>query len=405
MGLEFDCILMTSGGSELKMPRVIHILRRAIVVSILFGSTILSVIAIDTSHWPNHIHGGTAFADIGKAIANEPDFPTHGTDVEKAKYAFSRLPEIESKYGLVAGTGGKWSDLVVGAGRKGDFRDPESVNSLKAFGRGNCAEWSMAFQEVLRGVGVNSTVIYGDYSSEPGFSDGFTGTDTALYVDEVGPDGRKVRRVFDPFRAVYHAQKDGKTVSSQLDRWGDQPLSASDRLGRDKSEDDPWQDYIQKPFVKAAATEQVLPPTTKVRISNTPPSKAVERLIGKWQSQKGTVMFLYKEGSTLTARMVRRSPKLIAYGVPDGSYMFRNGVINIGPPVSIRSTNGYCYAAKSDCAQLGPYTQCVITANVDKTFERIQMSAKNPRYSEKKCRWVTSAAWSTENSTWTKIAE
>jgi hypothetical protein len=358
-----------------------------------------------SDHWPATVYGGSAFADIGKAIALEPDFPTHGTELDKARYAYSRLPEIQKKYNLEAGTGTKVSDATVWLGRKGDFRDPEDVNALKSLSKGNCAEWSEAFQMVLHGVGVNSTVIYADKSAEPGYSGGFTGTDTSLMVEEVLPDGRKVRRVFDAFRAVYHAQEDGTPIEEMLKEFGDVPMEELDRLPRDKDRKLTWRENLQKPFVKAQQTEALLPPTTTIRIPKTTVATVIPHLVGKWRSEAGSIFFIYEENNMLTARIVKPSARSHAMGIPDGAYLFRNGILSIAPPVTIKSKNAYNFAAKSDCESLAPYTAALATAQLHQNMDILSVEVKAPQYYPKGCRWAPQQPWALEKLTLTKIPE
>jgi len=375
-----------------------------LAAALFFASPQLAT-AEDTSHWPANVLSNTAFHDIGKAISNEFGFPTHGTEIEKARYAYSRLPEIVSKYKLKAGTGSKISDGLVWLGRQGDSRDGEEVYSMKSIGLGNCSEWSMAFQQILSGAGVQSKVVYADITPDPGFSDEFDETDTSLYVEDVKSDGTKVKRVFDPFRAVHHSQEDGNPVQDHLKKWGDRPLTEEDRMDRDKGTKT-WQEVIAKPYVKSQQTESLLPANTKVKLADPKMhGRATNTFEGKWKSSDGAVMLIYKEGDKLTGRMIKRNAKLIAQELPDGFFIFRNGTVKLGPPVSLQSSNAYVYAVKSDCPTLQPHSGAQITLNMDKGKDRLYVSAKTPQYSTRTCRWALTSPWVTENTTWTRVEE
>lgn len=212
-----------------------------------------------TSHWPASISGATGFQDLGKAITNDPGFPAKGTDVEKARFVFSKLPEIAKKYDLEAGSGMPLSQAVIGLGRFGS--DPEDAGSLKGCtGWGNCGEWSYAFSEVLGGAGVQSRVAYGDKSGGTGASLAHGGTDTMVIIEERTPDGAISRRVFDPFRAAFHGE-DAKPTAGTVAVWTDRPLTDKDKLPRDADRTS-WQSdpRIKKPFIKDATSESPLPP-------------------------------------------------------------------------------------------------------------------------------------------------
>lgn len=202
-----------------------------------------------TSHWPASISGSAGFQDLGKAITKDPGFPAKGTDVEKARFVFSKLPEIAKKYDLEAGSGMPLSQAVIGLGRFGS--DPEDTGSLKGCtGWGNCGEWSYAFSEVLGGAGVQSKVAYGDKSGGTGASLAHGGTDTMVIVEERTPDGAISRRVFDPFRAAFHGE-DARPTAGTVAVWTDRPLTDNDKLPRDVGQTS-WQSdpLIKKPFIK-----------------------------------------------------------------------------------------------------------------------------------------------------------
>lgn len=238
--------------------------RSQLFISALVGVLIVSPGAMarfaeGTSHWPGSISGQTAFQDLGRAITKDPGFPSKGSEVEKARFVFSRLPEIAKQYGLDAGSGGKLSDSVIGLSRWWGS-DPEGADSLKGCtGWGNCGEWSYAFQEILGGAGVTSKVVYADEKGGTGHSDKFTGTDTTVIVEARTPDGAISRRVFDPFRAAYHGSGSQPTAGSVAE-WGDRPLTQNDKLPTDAGRQT-WQDMIGgKPFIKDATSQAELPP-------------------------------------------------------------------------------------------------------------------------------------------------
>jgi hypothetical protein len=208
-------------------------------------------------YWPIDLSADTGFNDLGQAIKKEPGFPRHESDIEKARYVFSRMAEVASRYGLESGTGGFMSNTMIGLGR---FRfDPENADCLKTnVAWGNCGEWSYAFSEILSGAGVSAnTVAYGDKAGGSGRSLGFGGTDTMVIVEERAPDGRTSRRVFDPFRAAFHSGTHQPTPET-LAEWGDIPLTDYDKW-RDETVVS-WQsrDVIGKPYIKRSYDEAEL---------------------------------------------------------------------------------------------------------------------------------------------------
>jgi len=244
--------------------------KNALRTLFLFGGLVLLFLAIvpicqGKSHWPESISGENGFYDLGQAITKDPGFPSRGSDVEKARFAMSRLPEIAKKYGLDAGSGGKVSDSYVGLYRKFGS-DPEGADGLKgALGWGNCGEWTYAFQQVLAGVGVQSKPVFADKEGGAGHSGGFTGTDTTLYVEERTPGGAISRRVFDAFRAAYHGT-DYQPARQSVDNWKDVPLTDNDRLPRDRGGSS-WQNQIGgKPFIKDAGNQTELSPQQPVDV-------------------------------------------------------------------------------------------------------------------------------------------
>src|SRR5712691_8065895 len=204
--------------------------------------------AASTTHWPTNIKGPTGFADLGKQIARNSDFPANGSEIDKARYVFSQLPVVAKKYTLSAGDGGAGSLAILWDRVTGD--DPENADSLKTRGYGNCGEWSYAFQEMLTGAAPKSAsrVIYGDKKEGPGHSIGFGGTDTTLIVEERTADGEISRRVFDAFRAGFHG-KNGTATDDSIKNWSDRPLTDDDQLPRDANSKS-WQKVVGKPYVK-----------------------------------------------------------------------------------------------------------------------------------------------------------
>jgi hypothetical protein len=378
----------------------------AIVALIIWPPVIPDANAQMSDHWPAGVMNSKAFDQIGAAIAAEPNFPTHGSEMEKAHYVFSRLPEIQKKYDLKAGTGGPVSQPLVLGGRGLDRFDPEDVAALKVTGTGNCAEWSQAFQHVLGGAGVHSTVMYADDDPAPGRSWGFDKTDTALFVEEV-VGGRKIRRVFDPFRAVYHAQHDGTTVEDQINKWVDLPMRDDDRLPRDVG--DHWLSrcYPKKRYVKLATTMELIPPndTERPGVPLTLDS-VTKRLVGTWQNQEnGATIGLYLEGGTLTARGITGSARSRVLGIPDNSYLFKSGKINLGKQITITSKGGYTYADKNDCKFLGPYPHCLVTARFLAQRNLLVVDVKKPKYDPDRCEWAAHREWGHASLNLKKIAE
>lgn len=220
-------------------------------------------IADDTSSWPDSISKSTGFHDLGAAIKSEPGFPSDGTDVEKARYVFGRLPNIAKKYDLKMGNGHPWSNLVVGITRIGN--DPENADPLKRYPHwGNCGDWSYAFSEILTGANVPARVAFGDSTSDQGYSNAFNGTDTMVIVEEKASDGRVSRRVFDPFRAGYHSGTNQPTEESIKD-WEDIPLSDQDKWLDEQTMS--WQKMVGKKYVKDAGNQQKLPHTERLLVN------------------------------------------------------------------------------------------------------------------------------------------
>lgn len=238
-----------------------QLLRTSILVSGLLLVCLVGAVGLAqaASHWPASISGPTGFQDLGKAITKDPGFPAKGSEAEKARFVFSKLPEIAKRYDLEAGSGSLASQAWIGLGRFGS--DPENVGGLKGCaGWGNCGEWSYAFSEVLGGAGVESKVAYGDKSGGTGAGLGHGGTDTMVIVMERTPDGALSRRVFDPFRAAFHG-KDWRPTAGTVPVWTDRPLTDNDKLPRDAGRTS-WQSdpLISKPFIKDANSQDLLPP-------------------------------------------------------------------------------------------------------------------------------------------------
>ena len=155
--------------------------------------------------WPTSVSGPTGFADLGKAMSEDPGFPHGGSDVQKAEFIFLHMGVVANKYGLKAGSGAGPRAWVIRVDR--NFTDPENADSLKGCtGYGNCGEWSYAFSEILGGAGVVSRPVFAAKTcTRDAKDDKFTDTDTTVIVEEVLPNGTVSRRVFDTFRAAYHS--------------------------------------------------------------------------------------------------------------------------------------------------------------------------------------------------------
>jgi hypothetical protein len=255
--------------------------RFAAILALVLCAWASSARAAPPSGWPASISGDSGFEDLGKVIANEPGFPKAGSDVEKARYVFGRLPDIVRTYGLKPGTGSTLSNVVIEAARVCST-DPEAAESLKGWsGWGNCGEFSYAFSEVLGGAGVTNRVVFGDNDASTGHSSSFAGTDTTLIVVEKDASGRVSRRVFDAFRATFHAPGNIPDAST-LARWGDVPLTPKDSLPRDAGHLS-WRETVDKSFVKDASTETVMPEAPpKNWPSQTKASAGIQVVAGTW---------------------------------------------------------------------------------------------------------------------------
>src|SRR5205823_868464 len=126
----------------------------ALLTAALLAWNAAAALGAPPAGWPTSISGPNGFAELGKAITKEPGFRAAGSDVEKARFVFSRLPDIATTYNLRAGNGGPQDQLTILKNRAGN--DPENADSLKVAGVGNCGEWSYAFSETLGGAGVTS---------------------------------------------------------------------------------------------------------------------------------------------------------------------------------------------------------------------------------------------------------
>jgi hypothetical protein len=269
------------------------------------------------AHWPANINVVGGFRLLGEALRSDPGFPASGSDVEKARYVGSRLPEIATRYGLYPGSGSLLDQVLVGVSRGlalfYDDRDNTSMlNGL--LGKGNCAEWSYALNEMLLGAGLPDTVVcYGDSSPNPGYSLGFTGTDTMLVVFERA-EGRYSRRVFDAFRAAYHGPNRRPDAASAAE-WMDLPLAPCDRW-RDEAGKPSWLEKVGKGYVKEASAQTVLSEPTTPRIT---PS-VIDRPRGKTPTGKGWQLARKQEfpasppntGPTWD-KTVTKSPTVVTY--------------------------------------------------------------------------------------------
>jgi hypothetical protein len=227
-----------------------------IIISTMFALCAPDAASAIPSGWPNSISSRYGFHELGQAIRKEKGYPATGTNIEKARYVFSRMNEVAKTYSLTPGTGNPLSNTIIGVCRLGN--DPECADSFKyGPGWGNCGEWSYAMSQIFGGAGVISRVAYGDKASGAGSSYSFGGTDTMVLVQERAPDGRISERVFDAFRAAFHSPTNVPTAST-LKEWGDRPLTDADKWKDEKTVS--WQadERIDKPFIKDAATETVM---------------------------------------------------------------------------------------------------------------------------------------------------
>jgi hypothetical protein len=343
-----------------------------------------------TEHWPTTLLSGNSFDQVGKSIANEPGFPTSGTDVEKARYCMNRLPDLVSKYSLSAGNTA--TGLAVFAGRLADPLDPESNAAIKALNLGNCAEFSMFFQDVLRGAGVTqSQVFYGDNDPSEGHSLRFTGTDTAIYVPEVLPDGTVVRRVFDPFRAVYHGGATDSSVDQQVPLWSDRPMTDKDSLPRDVGKAS-WIATVGKNYVKGQ-DEKLLNPATTVQIRKV----GIEELAGLYRRGTSEIQ-LTVDGMRLSA-VWRKGPGPRTAG----KTMFASALPKAGSASEFTSNTGYSYA--DDCPRLAPYRSCPMTIKfvIMPSATTMTIVEKNPKYWSGECKWAVDKPWATKTNSWTQV--
>ena len=204
---------------------------------------------------------------MGKAIANEAGFPKNGTQREKANYVASRLPEAARTYSLKTGSGSvlsQWKVLIPRyldalAKKLWGGGDRENAAELKSGGTGNCGEWSYAFSEMLASAGVESQVVFADKSPKPGSSWKFSGTDTAVLVEERDPSGRVFKRIYDPFRTGY-SSKEKQPHASWLPVWTDVPLTEDDMTEAEKKAlRKTWlKDLIKKKYLKSSGNQNLI---------------------------------------------------------------------------------------------------------------------------------------------------
>lgn len=241
--------------------------------------------------WPKSVSRRNGFAELGRAIAKEPAFPKNGTDIEKAGYVVSRLPEIAKVYKLSASTGG--ASFTVGIARGLDYikswwggEDKENAAALKWTGKGNCGEWSYAFSEMLGGANVPNRVFFADTDPGQGHSAKFIGTDTAVVVTQKTSTGQYQRRVFDPFQAAYNNEKTRQPTDDSVKMWNDLPLTDQDVTEEDKKRFKvSWQQgLIRKPYLKDAVTEK---PLSELMGEGPPSSQEKGFLLGKISFQEG----------------------------------------------------------------------------------------------------------------------
>jgi hypothetical protein len=354
--------------------------------------------------WPTHLSlREHSFFKIGEALADEPGFPLNGTEVQKADYIFSRLPKVVDHYGLTAGTGGVISGGAVGGLRMFDGLDVESNASLKsALALGNCSEFTFMFQDLLKGAKVQGHVIYGDDDQEKGYSKGFTGTDTALYVDEVGPDGVVVRRVFDAFRATYHHQE-GKPWKETLAEWGNRPMTRQDKLSRDPKDEKSWLEHLGKSYAKDQQTEDLVPANTKAPKSKADVDSVLKNILGLWQTPKGAQILIRGTNGSIEGVYVKRTPQQRVQGMPDNAFYFRNGTLKLGPPLVLESKNGWNYPQISCNKSLQPFTKCDARITFTPALTSARFSRRAPQYWTKPCQWALGEQWYTEEWQGTKV--
>lgn len=332
-----------------------------------------------TKDWPSTLRSSDSFDGIGKAISREPMFPFAGTDVDKARFVMTRLPDIVSKYGLETGSGGLTSNLVIQAGRFFDRFDPESNGPIKLTGDGNCAEFSMFFQDVLRAAGVHSQVFYGDKNPDEGHSMTFAGTDTAVYVNETLPNGKTIRRVFDAFRAVYHHQQAERGPwSNTIASWSDKPMTQADKR---PGEQDVWLEKLRpvKKYVKGQ-DQKLLPPATDPR---TP--KNFSNYVGIYQRDDNPSfkMRISSDGTSLSAVWVKHPLKT-------GSPVFVGARNQAGTAV-FSTEKGYAYA-ESDCPGMKPFV-CPAKIEFVTAGKALTFSSRPPKYWSKTAKSHTPCSW------------
>jgi hypothetical protein len=361
----------------------------------------------NVEHWPSGLaQREHSFNKIGAAIAREPGFPLNGTDAQKGQYLFSRWPDVVEHYGLTAGTGSRPSDITVGTLRLFDGVDVDGNASLKsALGRGNCAEFTYAFQDVLKGAGVESHAMFADNDANQGISDDFTGTDTALYIEDKRSDGTVVRRVFDAFRLTYEHQQMGESYADAVKQFGDAPMTDADVLPRDAKGRGTWLGDMTKKFVKDALTQSVLPPNMKSKSLTSAQALGWRAVLGRWSTPSGTEILIRGENGKLEGLYVKVSAKGRVQGLPDNGYVFLNGTAKAGPPVTLESNSAYIYKQKCDCPSLAPFNKCQMQIAFNTIKGTATFKKKAPLYSLTKCRWALGSPWDIETFTAKKVEE
>jgi len=135
--------------------------------------------------------------------------------------------------GVIGGLGGN----MAGEAYDQKFGDPENAGSLKSGpgSRGNCGEWSYAFQSVLIGAGRDQAqVVYGTSDPTPGQppsftkgSMGFGGTDTCVLLHDAYPSATgsiNAVRIFDMFRQMFEVPNNDPGTASE---WANLPPTAN----------------------------------------------------------------------------------------------------------------------------------------------------------------------------------
>ena len=271
------------------------------------------------SGWPSSIKGDNGFHRLGEAIAREPGFPKYGSDVQKARYVYLRLPEIQNTYRLRASYSVEGLSILY---HRWTGKDPEAADALKNSGVGHCGEFAYAFSQILAGAGIVNVPVYADKSKEPGYSFTHGGTDTTVIVYEDTPDRKRSRRVFDAFRAAWEGSW-GHPTPSSLSDWGDLPLTDDDKLPRDfKSHKMSWLKKVVKSYVKHASFETLL--------QDLPPRRNPSyRFFGKWYvSQVTQYMMDLKQSNKSVSGIIyaKRGKEIIKAGEIKGAVVSQDGL-------------------------------------------------------------------------------